>query len=68
MSEAMKGTHDRIADHPLGEWKLVEVGFNRWMQHTETCSGSGSVADETATPDLLQRDAESVDVGALAEG
>ncbi|MEM5388897.1 hypothetical protein VSR68_35890 [Paraburkholderia phymatum] len=27
MSESMKGTHDLIADHPLGEWKLVEEDF-----------------------------------------
>jgi hypothetical protein len=43
-------------------------GFNRWMQHTKDCASNGSVADETATPDLLQREAESADVGSLAEG
>jgi hypothetical protein len=43
-------------------------GFNRWMQHTKDCASSGSVADETAPPDLLQREAESADVGTLAKG
>src|SRR6185437_15820430 len=36
-------------------------GFNRWMQHTERCISSGSVADETA---LLQPDTEDADAGA----
>jgi hypothetical protein len=51
-----------------GEQPIFDGGFNRWMQHIKDCARSGSVADETATPDLLQREAESADVGTLAKG
>ncbi|WP_152035595.1 hypothetical protein [Paraburkholderia caledonica] len=52
----------------MAERLAKEGAFNRWMQHTEDCVSSRSVANETATPDLLQRDAEGADVGALAQG
>jgi hypothetical protein len=41
-------------------------GFNRWMQHTESCHGSRSVADAPEEADLLLGDTEVVDVGSLA--
>jgi len=41
-------------------------GFNRSKQHNERCVSSESVANETETPDPLQRKPEGVDVGTLA--
>ena len=38
----------------------------RWMQHTESCHGSRSVADALPEADLLLGDTEVVDVGSLA--
>jgi DNA replication protein DnaC len=64
-----------LAEHEIAERDrrrverhLRDGAFNRWMQHTEDRVSSRSVANETATPDLLQRDAEGADVGALAQG
>jgi hypothetical protein len=42
-------------------------GFNRSMQRNERRMSGGSVANETETPDLLQRKPEGVDVGTLAQ-
>lgn len=38
------------------------------MQHTESCIGSGSVADEAQEEDLLHQYPEGADVGSLAAG
>ena len=46
---------------------LIGCGFNRSMQHTRRCMSSGGVANETEAPDLLHRDSEGTNVGAVAE-
>ncbi|MDP1682783.1 MAG: hypothetical protein Q8L39_13555, partial [Burkholderiales bacterium] len=44
----------------------MQLGFNRWMQHTRNCISRRSVADEAKTKDLLHGKSEGADVGALA--
>jgi hypothetical protein len=43
----------------------LDDGFNRSMQHTNHRIGGRSVADEAATKNLLFRQPEGTDVGAL---
>src|SRR6185312_2827427 len=59
----------RLTRNPLHRQQALEAmggGFNRWMQHTESCHGSRSVADAPTKADLLLRATEVVDVGSLA--
>jgi hypothetical protein len=45
-----------------------DLEFNRSMQHFKFCMSRKSVADEEKTKDLLHREPESSDVGALEKG
>jgi hypothetical protein len=51
--------------HQLKRKAAMQGGFNRSVQHTNHRLGGRSVADEAATTDLLFREPESADVGAL---
>jgi hypothetical protein len=62
-----KNAHDDfvIAKNVFGILTASGGGFNRSMQHTNHRVGARSVADETATKNLLLRYPEGANVGAL---
>src|SRR6476660_9450378 len=49
----------------MGAVTAFHGGFNRSTQHTDHCVSRRSVANEVPDADLLHRQSEGVDVGAL---
>ena len=59
--------HKQSFDSLTSEWLLLGGDLNWSMQHLDSKYREEDVADEAKSEDLLQRRAEKLDVGSLAE-